>query len=198
LWYYEHGDVCKNEEGCECEYRIRVDWVRGREISAQELRKRLGYTPRGTIRPIQKRRAEAEAIVAEMQFVAVPFREAIDLRIPDRVATSTWRIIRDTQLTHRIKALHGYECQFCGHTIKLSEGSRYAEAHHIQPLGAPHHGPDVMGNVVCVCPNHHAELDLGASAVNLATLRHRTGHSIEPKYVEYHNREVYRGSGKKM
>ncbi len=198
LLYYQHGDVCKDEEGCECEYRIRVDWVRGLEISVQELRRRLGYTPRGTIRPIRKQRAEAEVIVAEMQFAAVPIHEAIDLRIPDRVATSTWRIIRDTQLTRRVKALHGYECQICGHTIKLPDGSRYAEAHHIQPLGAPHNGPDVMGNVLCVCPNHHAELDYGAISITLSALRDGPRHSVEQKYVQYHNREVYRGSGKKM
>ncbi len=199
LLYYEHGDVCRNEEGHECEYRIRVDWVRGRQISVQELRKRLGYTPSGpAVQQIRERRAEAEAIVTEVQVATPAIREAVDLRIPDRVATSTWRIIRDTQLTRRVKALHAYECQICGHTIKLPDGSCYAEAHHIQPLGAPHNGPDVMGNVVCVCPNHHAELDLGAIAINLAALRRRTGHSIEPKYVQYHNREVYRGSGKRM
>jgi len=66
LLYYEPGDVCVNEEGDECEYRIKVDWFRDLSespISVQELRTRLGYTPRGTISKITKWRAEIEGIV---------------------------------------------------------------------------------------------------------------------------------------
>jgi predicted restriction endonuclease len=41
----------------------------------------------------------------------------------------------------------------CGETIPLADGLRYAEAHHIQPFGAPHNGPDISENVICLCPN---------------------------------------------
>jgi predicted restriction endonuclease len=57
---------------------------------------------------------------------------------PERVETTAYRILRDTDLARQIKALHEYRCQICGHTIRLPDGSFYAEAHHIQPLGAPH------------------------------------------------------------
>ena len=39
---------------------------------------------------------------------------------------------------------------------------RYAEGAHIRPLGYPHDGPDVLGNVLCLCPNDHVRFDYGA------------------------------------
>ncbi len=106
----------------------------------------------------------------------------------DRVRTTTYRILRDTELARIVKVMHDYQCQICGHAIKLPSGSRYAEAHHIQPLGEPHNGPDVIGNILCVCPNHHAELDYRVSALTLSALRRVTSHAVDPKYVDYHNR----------
>lgn len=115
-------------------------------------------------------------------------REANDLtEPPGRIQTTTYRILRDTELARRIKRLHKYKCQICGLTIRLPDGSHYAEAHHIRPLGSPHSGPDIVGNVLCLCPNHHAELDIGASQITLSRLRIRDGHTIDPKYIEYHN-----------
>ncbi|WP_143031422.1 MULTISPECIES: HNH endonuclease [Pseudomonas] len=105
----------------------------------------------------------------------------------DRSEVTIYRIIRDTLLARRVKQLHNYQCQLCGHTIVLPDGSRYAEAHHVQPLGAPHNGPDILENIVCVCPNHHAELDYGARTLNQADLRPAEGHSLGCRYLAYHN-----------
>src|SRR5262249_14937674 len=112
----------------------------------------------------------------------------------ERVETTVCRIIRDTRLADRIKALHNYECQLCGQTIILPDRSRYAEGHHIQPLGAPHDGPDTGDNVLCLCPNHHAACDLGAIRLAAADLRRADGHAVGPGFLDYHNRVVYRGS----
>jgi hypothetical protein len=117
--------------------------------------------------------------------------EAADLQPPGRVPSTTYRILRDTAKSRRVKALHGFKCQVCGKTIELSDGSRYAEGHHIQPLGGEHKGPDVDGNILCLCPNHHAELDLGVSAIRLSSLRSPKGHVVEQVYVDYHNRVIY-------
>ena len=106
----------------------------------------------------------------------------------DRVQTTAYRILRDTELARRVKVMHEYRCQICDHTIELPSGSRYAEAHHIQPLGEPHNGPDVIGNILCVCPNHHAELDYRVSSLTLSALRPMPGHTVDQKYVDYHNR----------
>jgi len=71
-----------------------------------------------------------------------------DLEPPtaSRVLTTTSRIIRDTEISRRVKSLHGYKCQIltCEQFILLPDGARYAEGHHIQPLGEPHNGPDIM------------------------------------------------------
>ncbi|MCP1462544.1 HNH endonuclease [Pseudomonas sp. S3E17] len=122
---------------------------------------------------------------------------AVDINIEGPAAreeVTTYRVIRDTLLARRAKQLHNYECQLCGHTIELQDGRRYAEAHHIQPLGAPHNGPDVFENIVCVCPNHHAELDYGARPLEHANLRSMEGHSINACYIEYHNTHIHRKS----
>lgn len=120
---------------------------------------------------------------------------AVDLASPaDRQETTINRIIRDTILSRRIKELHNYECQLCGHTIPLADGARYAEAHHIQPLGSPHNGPDSAENLVCLCPNHHAELDFGIRTLALADLRSVHGHKVGESFVTYHNTHVYKAS----
>jgi hypothetical protein len=114
---------------------------------------------------------------------------------PDRIKTTTYRVLRDTELARRVKVMHGFRCQICGHTIALPNGTFYAEAHHIQPLGDPHNGPDVIGNILCVCPNHHAELDYRVSALSLASLRNADGHQIDSRYVDYHN-DLFTAGGK--
>lgn len=123
--------------------------------------------------------------------------EAVDVSppAPDRVESTTYRILRDTAKAIDVKRLHEYRCQICGHTIELSDGNRYAEAHHIQPLGGPHNGPDETNNILCVCPNHHAELDYGVRRITVSALHSAKGHVVEPKYVDYHNRVVYRTDG---
>lgn len=118
---------------------------------------------------------------------------AVDIATPtERQETTTNRIIRDTVLSRRIKELHKYECQLCGHTISLGNGTRYAEAHHIQPLGAPHNGPDSADNLICLCPNHHAELDFGVRALVAADLRSVPGHTVGEVFIFYHNAHVYK------
>jgi len=106
---------------------------------------------------------------------------------PERVQTTTFRILRDTALARQIKSLHKHECQFCGLAIELSNGTRYAEAHHIQPLGTPHDGPDVAGNIIVLCPNHHAMCDFCLARIEPNLLRASNGHEIDMRFVEYHN-----------
>lgn len=118
---------------------------------------------------------------------------AVDIHEPPgRVEITTHRIIRDTLLARRAKQLHNFECQLCGHTIHLADGSRYAEAHHVQPLGEPHNGPDTLENILCLCPNHHVELDYGSRSIALADLRVVDGHRVSEDYVKYHNEHVRR------
>ena len=114
--------------------------------------------------------------------------EASDLADPPvRTKTETYRIVRDTIRARRLKKLYQHECQLCGTTIQLPGGQRYSEAHHIRPLGGEHLGPDIEENIIVLCPNHHAMLDLGAIglAADNITLRH--GHRITGEFIQYHN-----------
>ena len=111
---------------------------------------------------------------------------------PGREAVTIYRILRDTEIARRVKILHRYECQICGFTIELPDGTRYAEAHHIRPLGGPHEGPDVAANILCLCPNHHAAVDLGAIHLEISALRTTTGHDVGPAYIAYHNEVILR------
>ena len=63
-----------------------------------------------------------------------------------------------------VKTLHDHQCQVCGVRLEPPAGP-YAEGAHVRPLGSPHEGPDTAGNILCLCPNHHVLLDLGAFSI---------------------------------
>lgn len=118
--------------------------------------------------------------------------QPVDLKAPDREDVTTSRIIRDSKLSAKVKALNNFECQICGIALKMPAGKKYAEAHHVQPLGEPHNGPDVVENMICVCPNHHAMLDYGAMELIAKNISSNNDHVISTKFIEYHNKNVYR------
>jgi len=117
---------------------------------------------------------------------------AIDINppLPERVTTTVSRIVRDTMLANSVKNIHRHKCQLCGLQLTLKEGW-YSEAHHIQPLGTPHDGPDVIDNIICVCPNCHAQLDYGAISLAITKLPMVGHHTISQKYIDYHNSKIH-------
>lgn len=120
-------------------------------------------------------------------------QKAIDIaepETPNRVPQETYRILRDTALARSIKDIHNYRCQLCNESIKFQDGSYYAEAHHIKPLGSPHNGPDIAENIICLCPNHHVQLDYGVLNINKAQFKENPRHKISEIYISYHNRVV--------
>lgn len=110
-----------------------------------------------------------------------------------RKLVTVQRLVRDTDVARRVKELHDFTCQMCGQRL-LSPSGAYAEAAHIRPLGAPHHGPDVLGNVLCLCPNHHVLFDLGGVAVGddfsligmPGFLRQHRKHPLDVRHLHYH------------
>jgi predicted HNH restriction endonuclease len=109
-----------------------------------------------------------------------------ELTQPERVLQETYRILRDTTLARKVKESHKYRCQICGETLKLADGTPYAEAHHVMPLGKPHNGPDVRSNILCVCPNDHVLLDYGSIKLDGDRLD-----GIGRDYINYHNHNIY-------
>lgn len=111
---------------------------------------------------------------------------------PGRMEITTSRIIRDTLMSQKIKALHRNECQICSLSIELPDGRKYAEGHHIIPLGKPHNGDDHPSNLIVVCPNHHAMLDMGCIQLVHSELVEVNGHIISKRSIEYHNSIIAR------
>jgi hypothetical protein len=92
---------------------------------------------------------------------------------------------RNPKLVVRIKTMYGSQCQLCGTTLLLPSGEIYAEAHHVCGLGD--RGPDDLSNMLCVCPNCHALLDLKAIQIERATLKVIAGHALGQKFLDHHN-----------
>lgn len=139
---------------------------------------------------------ESISSIPEYVQIKVTFQEASDIAEPEgasRISTNINRIIRDTALSRGIKDLYKSQCQMCGLTLKLYGGQPYAEAHHIKPLGSKHNGPDVEENIICVCPNCHAQVDFGAIEIDKSKLVILPEHNISDEYINYHNTEIYKG-----
>lgn len=125
---------------------------------------------------------------------------------PQRREVTVSRVIRDSALSRFLKSLYDYQCQICRFTFTLSKRRRYAESHHIRPLGRPHTGIDKETNMLILCANHHAMMDLGALAIDpdgmtivsvdraipenqrpLQLMRH----PIEQQFLEYHLQTIF-------
>ncbi len=131
---------------------------------------------------------QARASASDKYCLAVDIDEP---ELPERSELIVSRIIRDTLIVMQLKDLYEYRCQICGFTIELmSRNTCYCEAHHIRPLGRSHGGTDCKGNIIIVCPNHHAMLDYGAIQIDQETLRTRR-HKIDVANIEYHNNHIY-------
>jgi hypothetical protein len=109
---------------------------------------------------------------------------------PGRKETTVSRIIRITALASEIKNMADNKCQLCGFKIKLNNGNHYSEAHHIQPLGGNHRGPDIKRNILVVCPNCHIKCDYGLIPLNLNSIQNNL-QGISQDYIDYHNNEIH-------
>ncbi|MFF3162822.1 HNH endonuclease [Streptomyces sp. NPDC003273] len=76
---------------------------------------------------------------------------------PRRDATRSV-IVRDEAVARRVKELEGHQCQICGTALRYLNRP-YSEAAHIRGLGKPHHGPDELQNLLCLCANCHVLFD---------------------------------------
>ena len=167
---------------------VRVTENAQLQIVSRQIKKIAEKTPAYSVKNAKKRLPRfpnvPEAINASQEPAAAK-----------RALTQSERVIRDTRLTLYVKYLYDYQCQICGESIELGNKRFYAEAHHIKPLGKNHNGPDVIENILCVCPNHHAQLDFQAILIDKSNLRLLPGHEISDEYVEYHNRLVRKNKG---
>ena len=107
----------------------------------------------------------------------------------ERIPRNIDSIIRNQSLVRKVKDLRDNTCQICKTKLKIGSNSYYSEVHHIKPLGKPHNGPDIIGNMLCVCPNCHKKLDYGFIKIELE-LKNLPKHKIDNQFIEYHNKRI--------
>jgi hypothetical protein len=122
---------------------------------------------------------------------------------PKRVATSVLRIIRDTAVARSLKRLYNWKSQACGQRICCDVDSFYAEGHHLRPLGR-HDGLDQPGNMLVLCPNHHAMFDFGlprflsptSLQIGRQRLRLTSKHVVARENIEYYMKSICVSNGR--
>jgi len=109
------------------------------------------------------------------------------------------RVVRDPAKRQWITQLYRDTCQFCGTRVALVDRG-YSEAAHIRGLGAPHDGPDVVENMLCLCPNCHKRFDGFAVYVDpdgsvcevggavLGVLTRHPDHVVGEEFLAHHRR----------
>lgn len=125
---------------------------------------------------------------------------------PEYAQTIVSRRIRDSALAREVKHLYDFQCQICSTAIQTFDGRAYAEGAHVRALGRPHLGRDQLANILCLCPNHHTQFDLGGlvltdqmeafetrTMTHVADLKFRKHHRIDISNARYH-RELWMGA----
>ncbi|NVN18261.1 hypothetical protein GUA46_07905 [Muricauda sp. HICW] len=111
-----------------------------------------------------------------------------DEEVALRKLRTTNLVLRNIGLAQKLKETYNYRCQICGNQIPIGTNNYYAEVHHIKPLGKPHNGPDVLENMICVCPNCHVLLDYNAIFLSQHSILSK--HKIKKEFVDYHNSQL--------
>jgi predicted restriction endonuclease len=117
-------------------------------------------------------------------------------------------IVRDEALARRVKELEGDRCQICGTALRYLNRP-YSEAAHIRGLGRPHHGPDELHNLLCLCANCHVlfdglEIYIDPDGLVRGTrdareprpLRRNPQHPTDEAHVAYHRNLCKANAGK--
>lgn len=134
-----------------------------------------------------------------LENVESSFKE--DYVLPERTDIVSQRIKRNQKIVKKVKALHNNICQVCGEYFEGVKGPISVGAH-IQGLGGLHNGPDIISNLLCLCPNHHALFDsygfyidqnYEISSLNQdlpknpqRKLRINPKHKIDKEFLKYH------------
>lgn len=91
----------------------------------------------------------------------------------ERVNRIISRVVRNPQIAHLIKVKQGYVCEICSRKpFVQSNGSFYAEADHIEPLGLG--GLDTPENMRCLCAQCHSVITHGSEEMIKALLESRS------------------------
>ena len=93
-----------------------------------------------------------------------------DYKRTTRTKSYVSKVDRNAVLPDALKEMYGFGCQVCRCRLE-KPGGAIAVGAHIRGLGRPHNGPDDISNMLCLCPNHHAQFDAFAYFVDADTLQ---------------------------
>jgi len=114
-----------------------------------------------------------------------------------RAQRTTDQIQRDPNIPQRLKEQYDFTCQVCDIRLEAN-GIPHAIGAHIKGLGRPHEGPDLIENMLILCPNDHHLFDAFAFSIKDdysfvgrdGSLTVHPRHNIGLEYIRYH-REKY-------
>jgi 5-methylcytosine-specific restriction endonuclease McrA len=89
--------------------------------------------------------------------------------------------IRNSALADGLKCFYDHKCQVCGHDFEPTYGTPFAETHHIQYLSEG--GPDISGNMVVLCPNHHRIVHATHAEFNRTELEYYYPNGLREKLI---------------
>jgi hypothetical protein len=178
---------------------IKMASIREADVSLKEVERKL-RTQAGLRKPLAGRgwniipdNEQVKMVIEE--YAPTPVANDAPDVFPERKERIANAFDRDRPMARQVKELYGFQCQICGVCLEIASGEFYAEAHHLQPLGGNHNGPDVKGNMLCLCPNHHVLFDCFAIPLDPAKLRSNK-HDLRKSFVDYHNARVRDGQGR--
>jgi len=138
-------------------------------IGIEQLRERLGYTPRGTVRRIVEQRMEAARIIEESQagLSLLPGEVAQPSLYVEgstrRVSVNAYERSREAVL--QCKAVQGTACVVCGIDFGAVYGVEFVGFIHVHHLRLSEIGGeyvvDPVADLCPVCPNCHAVIHHG-------------------------------------
>lgn len=115
------------------------------------------------------------------------------------------RLFFSSLIRIELKNFYGFRSHVCNCRLEKPEGEITVGAH-IRALGSPHDGPDDITNIICFCPNHHAQFDAYSFYIDADTLviKGLAGfdgkrlnlskkHKINSDFFEYH-KQLYKKS----
>ncbi len=86
--------------------------------------------------------------------------------VPERLRMEGFAYKRNRMVRDHVVLRSKGRCEYCGEEgFLMANGNRYIEAHHIIGLG--NNGPDMVTNVIGLCPRHHREAHFGEKALDL-------------------------------
>ncbi|AOY74695.1 HNH endonuclease [Clostridium formicaceticum] len=132
------------------------------------------------------------------------FKNLLGNKKPEKVERTVYWSKRNITIVKYLKQLYENKCQICNNQLEIGYNEFVSEVHHIQPLGE-HKGPDIIENMIVLCPNCHVMFDRGAITIDLnaRVVKHinpsnplnntkvTISHRIEERYLDYYTKNIY-------